>query len=268
LARQKKLPLIAKTADKLDLYQRSVQTEGNIRFLANRFRLLAGRPLRLMREDFCGTALNCCEFVKLHPQNRAIGIDLDGSALRWCLQNNYPKLKESQWDRITLIQANVLNSTTPKVDLIVVLNYSYGIFKKRADLRNYLHQARKSLRKGGAITLDVATGKDLLMGFTSEGKFADFICISDWTALDSINHDYEIHISYRFKDGSQLRNAFNYRFRLWSLAELKDLLLEVGFQRVQVIMGFVDKKDPIYRERRHARFNLFRTAYALIVGQT
>jgi hypothetical protein len=74
----------ARTADKHVLYQESVQSpEEDVRFFARRYKSLTGKPLRQFREDFCGTAKLSCEFVKLHRENTALGVDLDGSTLRW-----------------------------------------------------------------------------------------------------------------------------------------------------------------------------------------
>ncbi|MFN7589412.1 MAG: hypothetical protein ACK5UQ_13115, partial [Planctomycetota bacterium] len=70
-------PLTARTADRHVLYQLSVQApETDARFYDRWFRKYAGRPLRLLREDFCGTAVLACHHVKRHPENRAIGVDL------------------------------------------------------------------------------------------------------------------------------------------------------------------------------------------------
>src|SRR5512145_471884 len=61
---RRKRKLTARTADRHVLYQESVQSpEADARFFTRYFKKLAGRPLRFLREDFCGTALLCCEFV-------------------------------------------------------------------------------------------------------------------------------------------------------------------------------------------------------------
>jgi hypothetical protein len=84
LPRSTKRKLTARTADKHVLYQESVQSpESDAGFFTRYFKKLAGRPLRILREDFCGTALLCCEFVRLHGDNIAIGVDLDVPTLRW-----------------------------------------------------------------------------------------------------------------------------------------------------------------------------------------
>jgi hypothetical protein len=85
---------LAALADRHDLYQRSVQTpDRDIRWICNAYRALAGRDLRTFREDFCGTAALSCAFVKRHPDNHAIGVDLDGPTLAWGEARNLSALK-------------------------------------------------------------------------------------------------------------------------------------------------------------------------------
>jgi hypothetical protein len=43
---------------------------------------------------------------------------------------------------------------------------------------------------------------------------------------------YLCHIHFEFPDGTKLKKAFTYDWRLWRTPELKDLLLEAGFERV------------------------------------
>jgi hypothetical protein len=41
-------------------------------------------------------------------------------------------------------------------------------------------------------------------------------------------------IHFEFEDGSKLRDAFTYSWRIWSLPELTELLHEAGFGTVRV----------------------------------
>jgi SAM-dependent methyltransferase len=259
--------LNARNADKFALYQKSVQMPEAARFLDQRFRLITGRPLRFLREDFCGTAFNCCEFVKINPNNRAIGVDLDETSLRWCLEHNYPGLRESEWKRITLIHGNVLTVETPRVDMIVVLNHSYAILSKRSDLLNYFRRARASLRKDGVFVLDHFGGPQLFEGFRFETRFDQFTFFSEWTQLNPISHELVIHLSYAFEDGSFLQNAFNYHFRIWSLPELQDLFVESGFHNVHVLWGFEKANSEFLAFRKTPRGASKDLYYALVVGQ-
>ena len=63
--RPKKSKLTARTADRHALYQESVQdTESEVTFLTRMYKKLRGRPALSLREDFCGTALLCAEWIK------------------------------------------------------------------------------------------------------------------------------------------------------------------------------------------------------------
>ena len=263
----KRNPLKA-TPDKFDLYQRSVQIEEGAAFLSHRFRLLTGRPLRYLREDFCGTAFNCCQFVKLHQKNRAIGVDLDESALRWCQSHNFSRLNESRWERITLIKGNVLTVETPRVEMIAALNHSYAILKKRSDLLAYFTNARKSLVKSGVMLLDHLGGAELLTGCIRKRRVDDFIYISEWSAVDPITHDLTIKISYSIKGRPLMRNVFVYGFRLWSLPELQEILAEAGFRNVNVVWECRFSNDVVtFRKAAHGYAYNPQDWYAIVVGQ-
>ena len=42
------------------------------------------------------------------------------------------------------------------------------------------------------------------------------------------------HIHFEFPDGSRIRKAFSYQWRLWTLPEIRELLLEAGFHNPTV----------------------------------
>ena len=42
------------------------------------------------------------------------------------------------------------------------------------------------------------------------------------------------HIHFKFPDGSRIRRAFSYAWRLWSLPEIREVLSEAGFTRSTV----------------------------------
>ena len=62
-------PLMADRADPHVLYEKSVQSpDYDIPFFTEYFEKYAGRPLRLLREDFCGTAALSAYFVTQHTR--------------------------------------------------------------------------------------------------------------------------------------------------------------------------------------------------------
>ncbi|MBP8301593.1 MAG: hypothetical protein KA020_14590, partial [Planctomycetes bacterium] len=112
--------LTSRNADRHVLYQRAVQApEIDVRFYSRWFLKYTKRPLRILREDFCGTALMACHHVKLNPENRAIGVDLHWPTLAWGrIHNVRPLLNEEQQSRLQLLQKNVLEVSSPKADAI------------------------------------------------------------------------------------------------------------------------------------------------------
>ena len=81
---ERKPRLTARTADKHILYERSVQSpDSDVDFIDRIYRKTYGEHARLLREDFCGTAALCCEWVRRRKQNESIGVDLDGPTLDW-----------------------------------------------------------------------------------------------------------------------------------------------------------------------------------------
>src|SRR2546423_6308758 len=68
------------TVDRHVLYEAAVQDiEFDLSFFQRVYRQLRGRPLRLLREDFCGTARLACEWVRRRPSRRAWAVDLSAA---------------------------------------------------------------------------------------------------------------------------------------------------------------------------------------------
>ncbi|MGD8376338.1 MAG: class I SAM-dependent methyltransferase [Acidobacteriota bacterium] len=239
----RKAKLTVRNADRHDLYQRSVQSaETDVRFLSRRFKQVVGRPLRTFREDFCGTALLCSEFVKLHRENRAVGVDLHGPTLDWGRKRNLAALTEDQRRRITLLQANVLDVRRPRVDVLVAMNFSYWVFKTRRDLLGYLRNARRSVVEDGMLLVDLFGGSESQVEQEERTSHGAFTYVWDQSKFDPVTHDYLCKIHFEFRDGSRLRNAFVYDWRLWTLPEVQELMEEAGFRDVHVLWELTDRK--------------------------
>ena len=62
--------------------------------------------------------------------------------------------------------------------------------------------------------------------------------------FNPITNDLKCFIHFEFKDKSSINKAFIYDWRLWSLPEIKECLLESGFKQVDIYMqGWDDEKD-------------------------
>ena len=230
-------PTLADLADRHRLYELSVQCpEAEVNFIDRNFRLLRGRSARLLREDFCGTAALCCEWVKRRKTNRAVGVDIDGDVLDWGRANNLSRLSDDRARRVTLKEANVLAVQTPPPDIIAAMNFSYWLLRDRAELKRYFQQVRTALEDDGLFFLDAYGGYDSYRIITEErrvgGDGEEFTYVWEQERYDPISGRLVCHISFILGDGSQLERAFSYDWRLWSLPEIRELLSEAGFSRV------------------------------------
>lgn len=233
---------MASVADRHDLYQRSVQEpEPDLLFINRVFRSHFDRPARLLREDFCGTAATACFWVQMNKENRAIGIDLDSDPLVWGREHNVSQLSDDQASRIKLIQGDVRDMGHELVDVTIAFNFSYFIFKTRAEILDYFVRARATLRPEGLLILDAYGGPDAQRTYEELRECEGFDYIWDQHKFDPINNFGLNYIHFEFSDGSRLRKAFTYEWRLWSLPELRDILDEAGFEKVESYWEGTDK---------------------------
>jgi SAM-dependent methyltransferase len=226
------------TRDRHALYQRAVQTpDVDAAFLDRIYKRLVGRPAVVFKEDFCGTAALSCAWVALGPERRAIGVDLDRPTLAWGETHNLSQLSDAQRSRLTLVQDDVLHVRKPKADLICAFNFSYSVFKERAQMQAYADNASRSLKPGGVFILDAWGGYEVQQPHLERRRLKGGVdYLWDQVSFDPITHDIECRIHFEFRDGRPaVRNAFTYDWRLWTLPELREVMAEAGFQDVHVL---------------------------------
>jgi len=251
----KKPKLTAKTADAHDLYQHSVQEPSvDVDIIDRVFRRENGRRPLSLREDFCGTAFISAAWVKSRKDRTALGIDLDGPTLDWGRTHNIEPLGAAA-ERVQLLEKNVLDVTRPKMDAICAFNFSYCVFHERRELLRYFRAARRSLTDEGVFLLDNHAGSSTLEDCWDERKFKRFTYIWEQKPVDALTQRGMRKIHFRFKDGSMLKNAFRYDWRIWSLAELRDLAAEAGFRRTEVYAEEFDEEgDTVAGLKRLKRY--------------
>ena len=225
----------ASTADKHELYELSVQNvEAECDFIDQVWKGRRGRLARHIREDFCGTAATTMAWIKRRPDNTAVGVDIDPKVLAWARSKMPERLTPDQQKRLTLKQGDVLETRTRQVESVLAMNFSYYLFKMREDLGRYFKRARASLVDDGMLILDVYGGSDAFVEMEEKRKLNGFTYIWDQHSYNPITGDVVNYIHYRFPDGSEMRRAFRYDWRLWTLPELRELLGEAGFATVTV----------------------------------
>jgi cyclopropane fatty-acyl-phospholipid synthase-like methyltransferase len=138
---------------------------------------------------------------------------------------------------------NVLTAKTPPVDMVLAMNFSYWIFRTRDELRGYFSRARDCLADDGVLFLDSYGGYEACREMEEETDHDDFIYVWDQARYNPITGEMNCHIHFKFPDGSKLKRAFSYNWRLWTLPEIRELLGEAGFKRVLVHWEGTDTKS-------------------------
>ncbi len=228
---------IAEQADKYALYQKAVQEpEHEVEFFELAYREANGhREPVVLREDFCGTFAVCCAWAASKLGRRALGVDLDPEPLAWGAANNLKPLTDEQKKRVRILEADVRKVCSPKADVLAAQNFSFFLFMERRELLGYFKAARRNLAPGGVMVMDMMGGPDCFLEDHNETRKCDGFSYTWRTEkVNPITQISEHSIGFKFKDGSRMREAFRYRWRMYSIPEIRDLLMEAGFARVDV----------------------------------
>ncbi len=229
-----------KKFDKYPYYENSVQTpEDHVTIFDRVFREIRGRDAISLKEDFCGTFLISCEWVKSDPKRVSYGIDLDPEPLAYGRAHAYKRLKASEKKRVKIFKQNVNTPLQKKVDVIGAGNFSFFIFKEREALLQYFKAALKSMNREGVLVLEMAGGP----GFIQPGReqrtytlkgFGKYTYYWDQKSFDPITHYGTYAIHFRDPRGKFHKDVFTYDWRVWSLPELKQMMLDAGFKDTAV----------------------------------
>ncbi|MBM3549734.1 MAG: class I SAM-dependent methyltransferase [Alphaproteobacteria bacterium] len=251
------------------LYQEAVQSpEVDVRLIDRHYKKLAGKPARLFREDFCGTAALSCAWIELGADRKAIAVDLHAPTLAWGKKNNLAKLSIEQRTRIDLVRSDVRKISRPRVDIVCALNFSYCVFKQRRDMLDYVKNARRSLNPGGMLFMDMWGGSESQTEHRDRTRRRGFIYIWEQRSFDPISFHADCRIHFEFPDGRLRRNAFTYDWRLWTLPELRDIFEEAGLKDIHVLWETSDKNGRgtgVYR--RMERTSAEESWVACLVGR-
>jgi SAM-dependent methyltransferase len=258
----------AKKADKYALYLDSVQApDVDVKFFSRVYRANFKSKPKVLREDFCGTAAVCCEWVKVRRDREAYGVDLDPVPLKWGEKHNLTKLSDSKRARVHLIEGDVLTAEAPKADVVAAQNFSYYLFKTRAELKAYFEVAHRSLGEKGVLILDAFGGHEAMEDDREDvTEYDGFDYVWEQASYDPITGHATFHIHFRFDDGSKLKRAFTYEWRFWTLPEIQELVLEAGFDRADVYWEDSDddgEGNGVFRRREHGECDPAWNAYVI-----
>lgn len=221
--------------DKYDIYRKAVQSpETDVVFYLERYKEIRNKSLpKTLREDFCGTGAISCEWVKLNNQFKSCGLDLDTEPMEYGRKNYISLLKPDQQNRVALIKKDVLSGPLPSADIAVAVNFSYFLFKKRDVLKKYFQSVFDSLNHKGLFILDIFGGTQCTNAITDRIKHKTFTYYWEQKNFDPVTNEAYFEIHFRTKNKMH-KSVFTYDWRMWSIPEIKEILMEVGFQNTKV----------------------------------
>ena len=226
--------LTANSVDKYVLYQRAVQSaEPDVEFLFNTYKEIRNKEPRHFREDFCGTCLLSAYWVKQGKNFTTESYDIDPEPLAWGKKHNLEPLGKTA-ERVVQYQEDARNPSRKAPDVRCAQNFSYWVFKTRTEMLAYLNSVFKDLDDDGIFICDLHGGPESIQELEEETEMDDesFTYVWDQDSINPISGDARLHIHFRFPDGTELKDAFTYEWRLWGLPELIDILKEAGFSNV------------------------------------
>jgi len=229
--------------EKYALYEGSVQNpDADINFINREYKKLFGKLPLVLREDFCGTGSMACAWVAQSKQHKAHGIDLDMEPISYGVENHLFKLKEEEQKRMEYILGNVMSSYDFKADVVVAFNFSYFLFKQRADLVKYFSQVRKHLKKDGAFFIDLFGGTETKKPLEESVKHKNHTYYWDCDKYNPLTEDVLYYIHFKtHKDQVKHEKVFKYDWRMWNARELQDVLKDAGFKTTHIYWEGVDK---------------------------
>lgn len=227
--------------DRFDLYERAAQSPSmTARFLRALHAGTEGEPVTL-GEDFSGAGAVSRAWLDLDPAHRAVCVDHDAEPLA--------RLRRFAGDNpaLTIRHADVFDVRDP-AGVIAVLNFSICELRERAALERYLAHARDRLTEqagaAGLLVLDLYGGVDAYTRGESDVQLRDGVrYIWEQREADPRTGLVVNAMHLRPDAGSELRNAFVYHWRLWSIPELRDALTEAGFSRIAIYDRLGDAID-------------------------
>jgi SAM-dependent methyltransferase len=188
--------------------------------------LLNLQPGLMICDLCCGVGRHSLELAR--RQFEVTGVDRTGKYLRKA------KTKaKAEGLNIEFVQEDIRSFCWPaSFDVVINLFTSFGYFEDAADDKQVLENVYKSLKDGGKLLIDIV-GKEVLARIFQERDWReeDGVIILEERKLgdnwSSIDNRWII-----VKDGKQHEHRFS--LRLYSAAQLNELLKRCGFGQVEV----------------------------------
>lgn len=229
-----------------DLYELCVQSPKQV---VDLLRAIHGNEPKLLGEDFAGSGAVSRAWVGQSDAHRASCVDRDAEALSRC-------------DGAARIQTRVgdVMEEHALADAIWVGNFSIGYLHDRPSLLAYLEHVRSRLRSGGVFVCDTYGGETAytigevhrfhpLPALRSPDNKGGWRVRYTWEQREAdpltgmVTNALHFRIERAGFIDAELIDAFIYRWRLWSIPELRDAMVEAGFASTNVYGQLPDALD-------------------------
>ncbi len=219
---------MATRLDKFDLYTLCVQDPPR---MAEFLDAVHGACPRTLRDDFAGPGAIARAWAARSLRHRGIAVDLDAEPLR----------KTKGAARVKRVVADV-RKVNEQADVICALNFGVCELHQRRDLLKYLAQARRTLHAGGILVCDLYGGSDsFTRSSTRKTVVVDartrvkYSWVQEGGDAATCRVRNRIHFALqRGQSVTKYPDAFIYDWRLWSIPEIRDAMLEAGFRSVEI----------------------------------
>lgn len=247
--------------DRFECYELCVQSPRHVvGFLRALFLTENGSDPQVLGEDFSGTCAVSRRWCKELDNARAVCVDLDADALTWARAR---AADDAVAANIDFVRADCFAETSSGTrgaapaarntpcDVCFVGNFSIGYAHDRATLVRYLSRTRERLLaarhgfSGGVFACDTygGAGAFALGGIerTHPGRRGEVIRYA-WAhemadpATSMVLNSISLRVERDGEIIAEYPRAFEYHWRLWSIAELREAMLEAGFQRTSVYL--------------------------------
>ncbi len=245
-------PTSARELDRFDLYECCVQSPS---LLVRLLRGIHGGTPRVLREDFCGGGALSRQWVQDVQGGVCVGVDTDRAALARLRRLGRAAVRRG---RIRVVCADALDppasADTPRPDVVFVGNFSIGEIHDRSSLVGYLRVTRRRLAPGGVFVCDIYGGNSAFVTGAVRrvhpvpGRASMRVRYTwEQRAADPLTGMVVNAIHFRVEEDAQvvheITDAFIYRWRLWSVPELRDAMREAGFRAAEVYAQVPDAVD-------------------------
>lgn len=245
---------LAERADRHELYQLAVQSpQADVDLLQQVYQQARGKLAFHFREDFCGTAATLCAWLEQGAEFSGEGYDIDRATVCWGERNNFKPLGKAR-ARASLQVADARAPSLRAPDVRCAFNFSYWIFRERDLLLEYFRGVHTDLAADGVFVMDLHGGAEVFSEEEQVTDCDDFDLVCHQTDVSPVDNCANLALHFRFPDGSALHNAFEYRWRIWSLPELTDIMHQAGFADIRC-HWCIDEKDETRYELTRVGYN-------------